>query len=79
MKASYIKYALAMTLAATTVAYVVPAQAAVPFKDLQNVGDHYTAIDELYNLSIIEGRSLTAFAPYGAATRAELALFLLMR
>ena len=78
MKASYIKYALAATLAATTVAYVaqVPTQAAVPFKDLQNVGDHYAAIDELYNLGIIEGRSLTAFAPSEAATRAELALFI---
>lgn len=78
MKAPYIKYALAATLAATTVACVAqaPAQAAVPFKDLQNVGDHYTAIDELYNLGIIEGRTLTAFAPYEAATRAELALFI---
>ena len=78
MKAPYIKYALAITLAATTVAYVAegPVQAAVPFKDLQNVGDHYTAIDELYNLGIIEGRSLTAFAPSEAATRAELALFI---
>ena len=78
MKAPYIKYALAATLAATTVAYVAqaPAQAAVPFKDLQNVGDHYAAIDELYNLGIIEGRSSTAFAPYEAATRAELALFI---
>lgn len=78
MKAPSIKYALAATLVATTVAYVAqaPAQAAVPFKDLQNVGDHYTAIDELYNLGIIEGRSLTTFAPYEAATRAELALFI---
>lgn len=78
MKVSYTKYALAATLAATTVAYVAqaPAQAAIPFKDIQNVGDHYTAIDELYNLGIIEGRSLTTFAPYEAATRAELALFI---
>ena len=78
MKAPSIKYALAATLAATTVAYVaqLPAQAAVPFNDLQNVGDHYTAIDELYNAGIIEGRSATAFAPYEAATRAELALFI---
>lgn len=78
MKASFYKYALAATVAATTVAYVaeVPAFAAIPFKDLQNVGDHYTAIDELYNLGIIEGRSATLFAPYEAATRAELALFI---
>lgn len=78
MKVSYTKYALAATFAATTVAYVAqaPAQAAIPFKDIQNVGDHYTAIDELYNLGIIEGRSLTTFAPYEAATRAELALFI---
>ncbi|WP_431029138.1 S-layer homology domain-containing protein [Lysinibacillus sp. LZ02] len=78
MKASYSKYVLAATLAATTVAYVaqVPATAAVPFTDLKNVGDHYTAIEELYNSGIITGRTATTFAPYEAATRAELALFI---
>jgi hypothetical protein len=78
MKASYYKFAAAAALTAVTIAYVseVPADAAVPFKDLQNVGDHYTAIDELYNLRIVEGRTSTAFAPYEAATREELALFI---
>lgn len=78
MKASYYKFAAAATLAAAAIAYVaeVPANAAVPFKDLQNVGDHYAAIDELYNLHIIDGRTSTTFAPHEAATREELALFI---
>ena len=77
MKASYYKFAAA-TLATVAVAYVAaaPAAAAVPFQDLKNVGDHYTAIDELYNGGIIEGRSPNTFAPYEAATREELALFI---
>ncbi|MGM9950611.1 MAG: S-layer homology domain-containing protein [Lysinibacillus sp.] len=78
MKASYYKFAVAATLAAVSIAYVAqaPADAAVPFKDLKNAGDHYPAIDELYNLGIIEGRTSTVFAPYEAATREELALFI---
>lgn len=78
VKASYYKFAAAAALTAAAIAYVTeaPANAAVPFKDLHNVGDHYTAIDELYNLHIIEGRNSTAFAPYEAATREELALFI---
>lgn len=78
MKASYYKFAVATTLAAVSIAYVAqaPADAAVPFKDLENAGDHYTAIDELYNLGIIEGRTSTLFAPYEATTREELALFI---
>lgn len=78
MKASYYKFAAAAALSAVAIAYVaeVPANAAVPFKDLHNVGDHYAAIDELYNLRIIEGRTSTTFAPYKPATREELALFI---
>lgn len=78
MKASYYKFAAAAALTAVAIAYVAeaPAEAAVPFKDLKNVGDHYTAIDELYNQRIIEGRTSTTFAPFEAATREELALFI---
>ena len=46
------------------------------FKDITNVEFHHTFIVERYYFFIIEGRSLTAFAPYEAATRAELALFI---
>ena len=78
MNASYYKFAAAATLAAVSIAYVAqaPADAAVPFKDLKNAGDHYPAIEELYNLGIIEGRTSTVFAPQEAATREELALFI---